>query len=90
MNRQLKRQMARQGADRPRAPERRAPAPAAERTGPRQYLREVNGEMRKVAWPTRPEVLNSTVIVVIGVVIMTAIIFVLDFGSLELVDYVFE
>ena len=54
MNRQTKRQMARQGADKPRAPERRsAPNPQVERTGPKQYFSEVRGEMKKVAWPPR-------------------------------------
>jgi preprotein translocase subunit SecE len=90
MNRQLKRQMAKQGGDRPRAPQpRTAPPPHAERTGPRQYLREVSGEFRKVAWPTRSEVLNSTIIVVIGVVVMTAIIFAFDWTALNLVDLIY-
>lgn len=90
MNRQLKRQMAKQGGDKPRAPQpRTAPPPHAERTGPRQYLREVSGEFRKVAWPTRSEVFNSTLIVVIGVVVMTAIIFAFDWTALKLVDLIY-
>ena len=53
MNRQTKRAMAKQGADRPKAPDRggnRAPNPQVERTGPRQYFAEVKGEMKKVAF----------------------------------------
>ena len=34
--------------------------------------------MKRVAWPPRAEIFNSTVIVVIGVVIMTALIFGFD------------
>ncbi len=91
MNRQVKRQMARQGADRPRAPERRAqPGPQADRTTPRSYLREVQGEMRKVAWPSRAEIFNSTVIVVIGVVVMTALIFLFDYLAGAAVDHIFK
>jgi preprotein translocase subunit SecE len=90
MNRQTKRQMAKQGTDKPRAPERKqAPPSREERTGPRQYLREVQGEMKKVAWPTRQEVINSTIVVLIGVIIMTAIIFAFDYGALNLVDFIF-
>jgi preprotein translocase subunit SecE len=90
MNRQAKRQMAKQGTDKPRAPERKAPsANREERTGPRQYLREVQGEMKKVAWPTRQEVITSTIVVLIGVIIMTAIIFAFDYGALNLVDFIF-
>jgi preprotein translocase subunit SecE len=90
MNRQAKRMMAKQGTDKPRAPERRpAAAPQRERTGPRQYYREVMGELRKVAWPTRSEVINSSIVVVIGVVVMGALIFGFDYVSLKLVDFVF-
>ncbi len=91
MNRQTKRQMARQGADRPRAPERRpSPSPQAERTGPREYFSEVRGEFKKVAWPPRPEIMNSTVVVLVGLVIMTALIFVFDWSAVHVVDYVFK
>ena len=90
MNRQTKRQMARSGTDKPRAPERRGPAPQQkERTGPRQYLREVSGEMKKVAWPTRSEVMQSTIVVLIGVIVMSAIIFGFDWASLNLVELIF-
>ena len=93
MNRQTKRLMQRQGGDKPRAPERRAqPAPAQkrERTGVRQYLTEVRGELRKVAWPTRREVVNSTIIVLIAVVFMTSAIFGFDYFSAKLVLFLFD
>ena len=35
--------------------------------------------MKRVAWPPRAEILNSTVIVMIGVVVMTALIFWFDY-----------
>jgi preprotein translocase subunit SecE len=90
MNRQVKRQMARQGADKARAPERRpAPAPTKERVGPRAYLREVQGELRKVAWPTRSEVVNASIVVIVGIVVMSAIIFGFDYSSLKIVDFIF-
>src|SRR6202008_1037780 len=93
MNRQAKRMMAKQGADKPRAPERKAPGQQAqqtkERTGPRQYLREVRGELKKVAWPTRNEVIKSSVIVLIGVIVMDAIIFGFAYGTLKFVDWIF-
>lgn len=91
MNRQTKRLMQRQGGDRPRAPERRAqPAPKRERTSPRQYLSEVQGEMRKVAWPSRREVINSTIIVLIAVTVMTSLIFGYDYFSAKLVLFLFD
>ena len=90
MNRQTKRQMARQGSDRPRAPEKRsAPNPQVDRTGPKQYFSEVRGEMKKVAWPPRAEIMNSTVIVVIGVVVMAALIFLFDYLAGGAVNHIF-
>ena len=70
----MRRMAQKQGADKPRAPERKQPAPAADpRTNarPGQFFMEVRGELRKVAWPTRSEVINSTIIVLIAVVVMT-------------------
>jgi preprotein translocase subunit SecE len=93
MNRQVKRQMAKQGADRPRSPQSgggRGPINTqTERTTPRSYLKEVQGEMKRVAWPPRAEIMNSTVIVVIGVVVMTALIFFFDWLAGGAVNHIF-
>jgi len=95
VNRQTKRLMQRQGADRPAAPDRRQ-RPATrdevrrERTGPRQYLREVRAELKKVAWPNRKEIVNSTIVVLIAVVFMTTLIFGFDYGSSKLVLFLFD
>jgi preprotein translocase subunit SecE len=93
VNRQTKRMMKRQGAEQQAPAERRRPAtppPHRERTAPRQFLREVRGELRKVAWPTRPEVVNSTLIVLVAVVIMTSLIFVMDLAFAKGVLFLFD
>ena len=93
MNRQTKRLMQKQGGDRPRAPERKSrpqPAPQKERTGPRQYLSEVRAELRKVAWPSRREVINSTIVVLIAVTVMTSLIFGFDYFSAKLVLFLYD
>jgi len=86
MNREMKRRLQRSGdvgAD--GAPVRTArPAPTRpreERTSPAQFVREVRAEMRKVAWPTKAEVRNYSIIVLITVVLFT--------GFIALCDYVF-
>ena len=94
MNRQTKRMMAKQGSDKPRAPERKtAPQQNAknkkERIGPRHFLMEVRGELRKVAWPSRQEVINSTIVVLIMVVVMTALIFGFDYASAKAVLFLY-
>lgn len=50
-----------------------------ERTKPRQFVKEVIAELRKVAWPGRPEVIAYSVVVLISLIIVGTIIFGLDF-----------
>jgi len=93
VNRQTKRLMAKQGADKPRAPERKAqpqPAPNKEKVGPTQYFSEVRGELKKVAWPTKKEVVNSTMVVLIAIVVMTTLIFGFDYLSGKFVLFLFD
>lgn len=91
MNRQTKRLMAKQGDQKRPDSRRQQPAPVQrEKTGPREYFSEVKGEMRKVAWPTRKEVVNSTIIVLIAVVVMTTVIFGFDYVSSKFVLFLFD
>ena len=97
MNRQQKRMLQRQGQlgtdGEPVARKRTAPPaprPKEERTTPAQFLREVRGELRKVAWPTRAEVVNYSIIVLIAVVLLTAYVAALDYGFGEVLLKLFE
>jgi preprotein translocase subunit SecE len=82
LNREQKRNLRRMGAldekGAPTRPQRQAPQ-KRERVGPAQYLREVRDEMRKVAWPKRPEVVRYSIVVIITVVIYSALVGGLDF-----------
>jgi preprotein translocase SecE subunit len=49
----------------------------------------VRGEMKKVAWPPREEIFQSTVVVIIGLVVMVSLIFAFDWASIRIVDYIF-
>ena len=76
MNRQAKRMMQRQkatGPDRVEAiRQRRAVATERKRrTPPREFLKQVRGELRKVNWPTRKELLAYTMVVLVAVVFLT-------------------
>jgi len=97
MNREQKRMMKRQGelapdgTPAPRRPDQRpAPRPASERVGPRQFVHEVRGELRKVAWPTRDEVIRYSIIVFVTVVLLTAFVNLVDYVSTEGVLYLFD
>ena len=92
MNRQTKRLMARQEAARQKvAPARRQPSgpggPSGpprptdrrKRTPPRQFLKEVRQELKKVNWPTRQELIAYFVVVLVSVVVLTSFVFGLDY-----------
>jgi preprotein translocase subunit SecE len=44
----------------------------------RRYMREVWLEMGKVTWPTKDELKESTVVVIVATIIVTVFIFVID------------
>ena len=58
---------------------------AEKRTGPVQFAREVRSELRKVAWPTRSETINYSILTVVTLVVFTLLIFGLDWVFSELV-----
>ena len=63
----------------PRPAPRAAGTPAKkQRTKPRQFVREVVGELQKVNWPTRQEVASYSLVVLVASIVIAAIIFVLD------------
>lgn len=82
VNRQTKRLMAKQEAQRkagPRAPVRPSAAPQRkERTKPREFVREVIAELKKVAWPSRQEVIGYSIVVFVSAVVIAAMIFGMD------------
>jgi preprotein translocase subunit SecE len=98
VNRETKRLMQRQGqVDADGSPTRReAPRPPAarvatkERIGPSEYARQVRAELRKVAWPTRAEVVNYSIVVLMALILLTAIIFALDYMFAEGVIFLFQ
>jgi preprotein translocase subunit SecE len=89
LNREQKRSLKRMGALNDQGMPTRAQPQARrsndERVGPRQYLREVRDELRKVAWPKWPEVRRMSLIVGVTVVLYTAYVGGLDslFGVLS-------
>jgi preprotein translocase subunit SecE len=74
--------------------ERRPTRPAAgapkRRTSPRQFLHEVNVELRKVAWPTASETANYATVVFITLAVLMALIFVLDLAFSKLAVFLFK
>ena len=96
MNREQKRLLQKQGAldaeGQPKATRRQAaaPRPKEQRTKPRQFVREVRAEMRKVNWPTRAETTNYSIIVLITIVVLTALIAAVDYGLAKAVLWIYD
>src|SRR5690606_17306517 len=98
MNREQKRMMQRQGqlgADgapipQPKTQPRAQKGPKEPRTSPSQFVREVRGELRKVAWPSREEVVKYSIIVFVTIVVMTALIAALDFAFGETIFWIID
>lgn len=93
MNREQRRYLQRQGQlddeGNPIATKREARQAAPnQRVTPRQYVSEVNTELRRVSWPSRSEVGNYTIVVLVTLAIVTALIAALDYlfgqGVIEL------
>ena len=86
MNRQMKRMQRRQectqneraqavtSARRAQQQEKRKRTPA------RQFLKEVRQELKKVNWPTRQELIAYTIVVLVSVVVLTSLVFGLDYA----------
>ena len=50
-----------------------------------QFIREVLVEFRKVTWPSRPVIINSTVVVLVVTGILAFFLWVVDMGLARLV-----
>jgi preprotein translocase subunit SecE len=100
MNRETKRMLQRQGHDigpdgelAPSRPQPRAvtaPSQRRERTSAPQFLREVRQELLKVAWPSREEIIKYSAVVLFTLVLLTSLIFVLDWAAAKSVLFLFD
>ncbi|MEO1512761.1 MAG: preprotein translocase subunit SecE, partial [Planctomycetota bacterium] len=52
------------------------------------FLIVTDGEMKKVNWPTRPEVVGSTQVVIFASVLLAAILFMVDVGFSKFFQFV--
>ena len=64
-------------------------APRGPRGGPVQFIREVRGELRRVAWGTREEVQRYTMIVITVLVILVSYVFLLNLGFSKAISALF-
>ena len=75
MNRQMRRLQAKEEA---RAKKQQQPTKKKERTGVRQFFREVRTELKKVTWPSRQELQTYTIVVFGLSAVLTLYVFAID------------
>jgi preprotein translocase subunit SecE len=57
--------------------------------GPRRFARDVRGELRRVSWPDRDQLRQSTAVVLIIVIVLALYVAAVDFVFQSLVRLVF-
>lgn len=55
-----------------------------------QYFTEVQGEYRKITWPSQNEALRGSIGVIVVVSIITIVLSLIDFSLSHVVQYVFD
>ena len=56
----------------------------------REYMKDVRAELTKVSWPTREELRDSTVVVIVTVLLVAAFIGIVDQGLNRVVALMFK
>jgi preprotein translocase subunit SecE len=56
----------------------------------RDFFRETSSEMKKVTWPTRQEVVGTTVVVVVATLIFALYLWGCDVVFFKLIDFLFH
>jgi|APTNR8051073442_1049403.scaffolds.fasta_scaffold12219_2 preprotein translocase subunit SecE len=54
------------------------------------FFKEAWRELKKVSWPTKKEVLNSTIVVLVCLLVVTLLILGVDYGAERLADLVYS
>ena len=56
----------------------------------RLFLSEVRNELKRVTWPSQKEVYATTVVVILTSIFFGLYLFILDFGLLKFVEWIFH
>jgi preprotein translocase subunit SecE len=57
--------------------------------GPRRFARDVRGELRRVSWPDRDQLRQSTAVVLIIVIVLAVYVAAVDFVLQNIVRLIF-
>jgi preprotein translocase subunit SecE len=59
---------------------------AAARKNIVRFFKEIRAELKKVIWPTREQLVNNTITVLIACVVVGVIIWIIDLGLTKLIE----
>ena len=54
-----------------------------------EFFRDTMGEMRKVSWPTRNEVIGTTTVVIVATIVFALFLWVCDLAFYKAIDFLF-
>lgn len=52
-----------------------------------KFFKEIRTELKKVIWPTREQLTNNTITVLLACLVIGAIIWIVDFGLTKVVEW---
>jgi preprotein translocase subunit SecE len=55
----------------------------------REFFRDTTGEMKKVTWPTRNEVVGTTVVVIVSTLVFAIFLWGCDVLFYKMIDFLF-
>ena len=70
-------------------PVRSTSSSSGKRTSPTTFYRQVVAELRKVVWPTQPQLITYFIVVLVFVMVLMTIVSLLDLGFGRLIFAVF-
>jgi len=56
----------------------------------REFFRDTSGEMKKVTWPTRNEVVGTTTVVIVATIVFALFLWGCDLVFYKAIDYLFN
>ncbi len=50
-----------------------------------KFLRDLKGEFKKIVWPSKKQIINNTVVVIVAIIVLGVFIWAVDLGLAALV-----
>ena len=67
-------------------PEKKAKEKKAKKSlGIVKFLRDLKGEFKKIVWPSKKQIINNTIVVIVAIIVIGVFIWAIDLGLAALV-----